>query len=234
MSFRPTFANSGVTRFSIWITVGVVSVAGIEIPKYEVIAKHDGYEVRQYAPQIVAEVTMTGEFQDAMNGGFRKLADYIFGNNTKVTGGAASQSENIEMTAPVLEREVNSEKIEMTAPVLEQQSKPDARVVSFVMPSKYTLETLPRPNIADVRIVEVPSKHYAVNHFSGTVTDDKAAMKKQELLDALKRDKLEAVGVPLLAQYNPPWTPHPMRRNEVMVEIVLEEVGDAATGKPSK
>ncbi|MBI5091879.1 MAG: heme-binding protein [Candidatus Hydrogenedentes bacterium] len=219
---------------TIWIAVGVVSVAGIETPKYEVIAKHDGYEVRQYAPQIVAEVTMGGEFREAMNGGFRKLADYIFGNNTKVIDGPASGSEKIEMTAPVLEQEVSSEKIKMTAPVLEQQSKTDTRVVSFVMPSKYTLDTLPKPNNADVRVVEVPAKRYAVNRFSGTATQDKAAKKKQDLLDALKRDKIEAVGAPLLAQYNPPWTPPLMRRNEVMVEIATERAGNAATGQSSE
>jgi len=207
---------------SIWIAVGVISVAGIETPKYEVISEHDGYEVRQYAPHIVAEVTMNGEFRDAMNGGFRKLADYIFGNNTKVTGDAAAGSENIEMTAPVLEREVRSEKIEMTAPVLEQQNTPDARVVAFVMPDKYTIDTLPKPNNPDVKIVEVPAKRYAAIRFSGSVTDAKAAEKKQQLLEALKRDKIETVGAPLLAQYNPPWTPPPMRRNEVMVEIVPE------------
>jgi DNA gyrase inhibitor GyrI len=102
------------------------------------------------------------------------------------------------------------------------------------MPSKYTLETLPKPNSPDVRIVEVPAKRYAVDRFSGTVTDDKAERKKRELLDALKRDKIETLGAPLLAQYNPPWTPPPMRRNEVMVEIVSEVVDGAAPGKPSK
>jgi effector-binding domain-containing protein len=208
-----------MTGLAIWIAVGVVSVAGIETPRYEIVSEHDGYEIRQYAPHIVAEVTMEGDFRTAMNGGFRKLADYIFGNNTKTEDGSPAGSEKIEMTAPVIERVVRSEKIEMTAPVLEQQTQTGTRVVSFVMPSKYSMDTLPKPNNAEVRLVEVPSKRYAVIRFSGTVSEASAAERKEKLLELLKRDALETIGEPMLAQYNPPWTPPPMRRNEVMVEL---------------
>jgi hypothetical protein len=202
-----------------WIAVGIVSVAGIETPGYDVVTKHDDYEIRQYAPYIAAEVTMEGEYRNSMNGGFRKLADYIFGNNSKATGGESEDPESIEMTAPVLEREVVPEKIAMTAPVVEQETPGGNRIVSFIMPSKYSMDTIPKPNNPDVTLVEVPAKRFAVLRFSGRVSHDKAQKKKQSLLSSLERDKVDTVGEPMLAQYNPPWTPPPMRRNEVLVEL---------------
>lgn len=200
----------------VWIGIGVASVAGIEEPKYTVTATYEGFEVREYAPYIVAQVTVEGAFDDALNQGFRKIADYIFGNNTKRTG---ESSEKIAMTAPVIEQGVASEKIAMTAPVIEQDSAGNTRVVAFVMPSSYTMETLPTPNNPEVRLVPVAPKRFAVMRFSGNVSEADAASRKQELRDLVKAAKLETVGEPLLAQYNPPWTPPFMRRNEVLLEL---------------
>lgn len=208
-----------VIGMAVFIGIGVASVAGIERPEYEVLSEHDGYEVRQYAPHIVAEVTVEGEFRDALNRGFRKLADYIFGNNTTRDNSRPGGSEKVEMTAPVIEREVPSEKIAMTAPVIEREQPSGSRVVSFVMPSKYSLETLPKPNNDEVRLVEVPAKRFAVIRFSGTVSAAKAADMKNKLRELLKRDSIETAGEPMLAQYNPPWTLPPLRRNEVMIEL---------------
>jgi effector-binding domain-containing protein len=200
-----------------WVGVGYASVAGIETPKYSVVEKRDGYEIREYEPQIVAEVTVEGPQDKALNQGFRKIADYIFGNNTKVSG-AGSGSEKIAMTAPVLEQTGTSEKISMTAPVLEQGTS-GKHVVSFVMPSSYTLESLPKPGNSEVTLREVPKRKYAVLRFSGYAPESKSAKKKATLLDFAKRDALDTIGEPILAQYNPPWTPPFMRRNEVMVEV---------------
>lgn len=208
---------------AIWIAVGLVSVAGIETPEYEVISSHDGYEIREYKPYIAAEVTMEGEFRGAMNGGFRTLADYIFGNNAKADG--STESESIAMTAPVMEQAAPSEKIAMTAPVTEQQTNSGARVVSFIMPSEYTMETIPKPNNPAVTLVEVPAKRFAAHRFSGRVPLKKAESKKQFLLDALTRDGVTTIGAPMLAQYNPPWTPPFMRRNEVLI-VVMEPVSE--------
>lgn len=206
-----------MTGLGVLAVVGVFSISGIETPEYEVTSKEDGYEIRAYAPQLVAEVTMTGAYRQSMNGGFRKLADFIFGNNQ--APGPGDGSEEIAMTAPVLEREASSTEIAMTAPVLERETEDDRRVIAFVMPSQYTLETIPKPNNSDVRLVEVPSKTYAVCRFSGWVGESKAEKKKKEFAETLARDKRETVGEPILAQYNPPWTPPFMRRNEILVEL---------------
>jgi hypothetical protein len=64
-----------------------------------------------------------------------------------------------------------------------------------------------------------PKFWFVVIRFSGTVSEASAAERKENLLELLKRDSIETIGEPTLAQYNPPWTPPPMRRNEVMVEL---------------
>lgn len=200
-----------------WIGVGVYSIAGIEQPPYEVIESRDGYEIRQYAPQLAAEVEVDGDFTAATNRGFRALADYIFGNNT--APGEDVGAESIAMTAPVIEQEAVSSPIPMTSPVVERSADANKRVITFIMPSAYTLDTIPRPNNPEVKLVEIPARRCAVLRFSGSMNDDVAAEKKALLSSYLERDGLEGTGPPMLAQYNPPWTPPFMRRNEVLVEL---------------
>jgi hypothetical protein len=196
-----------------WIVAGYVPTRGIETPKYELVSKAKGYEIRQYAPRIVAEVEVSGTYKDSLNQGFRKVADYIFGNNS-VKG-------SISMTAPVLhEKQPASEKISMTAPVLhEKAGEKGTYKLAFVMPSKYTMDTLPKPNNPDISLRPVPQKKYAVRTYGGYATEGKVERETNKLLDALKQDSLATVGTPVSAQFNPPWTPPFMRHNEVMVEL---------------
>ena len=84
----------------------------IEEAKYKLLDRDGDFELRQYEPQIVAETMVEGDFQDVGNEGFRRLYDYISGNNRK--------QQTIPMTAPV-SQEANSEKIPMTAPVNQQK-----------------------------------------------------------------------------------------------------------------
>lgn len=67
------------------------------------------------------------------------------------------------MTAPVAESA--SEPVAMTAPVMEQGTG-DARRVTFSMPSKYTMGTLPKPNNSAVKLREIPAHRVAVTRFS--------------------------------------------------------------------
>ncbi|SDZ91039.1 SOUL family heme-binding protein [Microbulbifer marinus] len=184
----------------------------VEEPEYSVTEQSAPFELRTYQPRIVAEVVVAGSMDEASSMGFRLLANYIFGNNTAGNGG----SEKIQMTAPV-SMEPRSEKISMTAPVSMQESGGRWRV-SFVMPSRYTMETLPRPNNAAVTIRQLPETRYAVIRFSGLAGEQKVAQKTADLLAWLDEKGLRASGEPELARYNPPWTLPFLRRNEVMVE----------------
>lgn len=129
-----------------------------EEPEYKVIKEYDEFEIREYSPYLVAETEIDSTFEDAGNAAFRFLFDYISGNNIK--------KEEIEMTIPVNQSKSDSEgeEIEMTTPV-NQSAKLNADgkyVISFVMPTKYTLETIPTPKNDRVKIRKVESKTVAV------------------------------------------------------------------------
>ena len=202
-----------------WIGVGIASISGIATPEYRVLSTHDGYEVREYAPQLVARVEVEGNFEESLNRGFRKLAGFIFGDNTAHAGSGTQGSQAIAMTAPVLEQGAESASIAMTAPVIEVAPKSGKRQITFVMPREYTLATIPRPKDPEIHLIEIPTRRYAALAFSGWVNADKAATMKSRLLDYLKRDGQIPTDDPALAQYNPPWTPPFMRRNEILVPL---------------
>ena len=176
------------------------------------IKKSKGYEIRAYPSHIVAQTIVKGAHQQAMNLGFRIIAGYIFGGNTK--------KESIAMTAPVKEEQLVSTKIAMTAPVT-FNIEGNSRVVSFVMPKSYSLDTLPTPNDSRVKLVKVPPRKMAVLHFSWFRNSDRIDEMKKKLLLALSRDKIEIIGNPSYAGYNAPWTPPWMIRNEIMIEIKM-------------
>lgn len=184
-----------------------------EEPKFTLLEKDQSYELRVYAQRIIAEVEVDGDMSEASGKGFRLIADFIFGNNTAQSG----TREKISMTTPVA---INPavEKIVMTAPVGIQQSK-KGWSVSFVMPSKYTLDTLPKPNNQQVKIKLIPAQKFAVISFSGLVDEDKMYVKSVELNQWITQKNLKVLGTPQLARYNPPWTLPFLRRNELMVEV---------------
>jgi SOUL heme-binding protein len=186
----------------------------IEEPKYDVLEASEAFELRAYKPMIVAETFVDGDLDAASSKGFKLIADYIFGNNKSATGA----SEKISMTVPVT-MEPKSEKISTTAPVSMQEAAGKWRV-HFVMPSKYTLDTLPVPNNAEVKLRQVESKKFAVIRFSGFAGEGKTAKKTEELLAWLQTKQIKPAGVPELARYNAPWTLPFLRRNEVMVEYL--------------
>jgi len=182
-----------------------------EEPSYTVIEQSGDFELRRYSPMIVAETQVSGPMDAASSAGFRLIADYIFGNNTSRAGG----NEKISMTAPVT-MEPKPEKISMTVPVSMEQTGEQWRV-HFVMPSQYTLDSLPTPNNSAVSLREVPASNYAVIRFSGLVSEEKRAEKAAELMTWIDSKGIKPVGEPKLARYNPPWTLPFLRRNEVMV-----------------
>lgn len=183
-------------------------MSNVEQPDYKVVSSQGKIEIRDYSPMILAEVEVSGERKEAIRKGFRILADYIFGNNTS--------KKKMEMSAPVTSE--LSEKIAMTAPVL-QESHRDKWKVRFVMPKKYTLDMLPKPNSNDVSLIAVPSKRFVVIRFSGFANSKNIARHTEELEAYILAEKLHRVGGTLLAFYNPPWTIPFLRRNEIMVEI---------------
>jgi hypothetical protein len=186
-----------------------------EQPKYEIVKKYDGFELRRYAPYIVAETVVSGEFDDAGNKAFRILFKYISGDNLKKT--------EIPMTAPVNQSLATDagEKIEMTAPVEQAPhgKDTDTYVFSFIMPSKYTLETLPSPVDPRVILRQVKSRLLAALTYSGTWSEKRYRQHEAALLEAVKNAGLITIGEPIFARYNSPFTLWFLRKNEVLVEV---------------
>jgi len=193
------------------LIVGVLAgpvISNVEKPDYKVIQSEQNIEIRQYKPNIIAEVEVEGKREDAIGDGFSLIADYIFGNNKVKL--------DIAMTAPVQQQE--SKKIAMTAPV-QQQSNGESWQISFVMPSEYTMESLPEPNNDRVRLKEILTKKFVVIEFSGTSSNENINEHENKLMNYIAANKLKIIGSPKYAFYNAPLTLPFMRRNEVMIEI---------------
>lgn len=187
-------------------TVGIR--VGTEEPHYVATALSDRVEIRRYGPRIAAETTVTADENRARNIGFRRLAGYIFGGNHR--------DETIAMTSPVSQQ--SREKIAMTAPVAQARDG-EQSTIRFYMPSKWTLETLPKPDDDEVRLVTVPGETLAVLRFSGDRSPRAVAEKTRELSETLRANGIEVVGSPQSWFYDPPWTLPFRRRNEIVIPV---------------
>jgi effector-binding domain-containing protein len=184
----------------------------VEQPSYSVVESWGDIELRDYPQLIAAEVEVPGERKQAINAGFRMIADYIFGNN--------APRQKIAMTAPVTQQA--GEKIAMTAPV-SQQAVGSMWKVRFIMPSRYTLDTLPTPNNPDVKLIRVPAERVAVIRYSGSADEDSISRHRKLLLERIAQQGLTVNGEPTMAFYNPPWTLPFLRRNEILAKVSVQD-----------
>jgi hypothetical protein len=182
----------------------------IEQPRYAVLQRDGNFELRRYEPYIVAEIEVSASFEEAGNVAFRPLAAYIFGENRG--------SEKMEMTAPVTQTP-RGEKIGMTAPVIQSTAASGVYMVSFVMPSRYTMATLPLPMDERIHFREVPSTLAAAWTYRGGWSQARYAKEEKALRAALVKAKRTALGPAVWARYNAPYWPWFMRRNEILVEV---------------
>ena len=183
-------------------------MSNVEVPAYKILKKEQNIEIRQYPPLIIAEVKTAGSRQASISDGFRILADFIFGNN--------EGEKRLSINGPITQQE--GIKIAMTAPV--QQEKTDAEwATSFIMPSKFSIDTIPNPIDDRIKIIQIPSKRYAVITFSGRSTEENLTKHTNELEKYMNGSSYSKVGNAKYAFYNPPWTLPFLRRNEVQFEL---------------
>ena len=182
----------------------------IEQPRYTILQRDGNFELRRYEPYIVAEIEVSASFEEAGNVAFRPLANFIFGENRR--------SEKMEMTAPVTQT-AKGEKIGMTAPVIQSAGSSGVYTVSFVMPSRYKLATLPLPVDERIHFREVPSAVTAVWAYRGGWSEARYAKEEKDLRAALVKAKRAVLGPAVWARYNAPFWPSFMRRNEILVEV---------------
>jgi effector-binding domain-containing protein len=198
--------NMPLNGFIFSLLMGISTMAhSIEEPAYTLLNTIDDVEIRHYAPVIQAVTTLPDNARSGS--GFKRLAGFIFGGN--------DASHKIAMTAPVQET-LGSEQPEM----------------AFTMPNTYTLDTLPTPDDEGVRLMEIPERTVAVIKFSGWATNSKINRYTAALTQFIESNNLEPLSGAMLNQYNPPWTPPFMRRNEVMLEIINPATASLPTQEP--
>jgi len=198
--------------FAAIAAVLVTSTAmAIEEPRFNVLQKDGSFELREYPPYIVAETRVEAGFEDAGSLAFQRLFRYISGNNIA--------QQKIAMTAPVTQS--RGEKISMTAPV-SQVADGNAYLVAFTLPSTYTLATAPQPLDPTIQIRAVPAQLIACWRYSGRWTESNYRDHEVLLRERINSRELIARGNPVLARYNPPFTPWFMRRNEVLIPVARQ------------
>ena len=180
----------------------------VEEAAYSVLKSDGEYEIRQYEPMILAETTMDGDYRSTSGKAFGRLSSYIFGENRAES--------NIDMTTPVLQEQGGKE-IAMTAPIIQKKSG-EKWVMAFVMPRKYTMETIPRPLDKDIVLREVPPAKVAVIRYSGFHSEKNITKYSERLNDWIVENGYRPASKPRAASFNPPWTLPFLRRNEVHID----------------
>ncbi|MFC1827575.1 heme-binding protein [Thermodesulfobacteriota bacterium] len=191
------------------IIIGAADAMGVEEAKYKVFKKDGRFEIRDYAPHILAETIVEGDIEEAGNKAFQRLFGYISGDNRS--------REKVAMTAPV-SQEARKEKIKMTAPV-GQQNVQGKWAVSFMMPASYTLETLPEPEDPKISLRQVPAHRMAAVRYSGFWSEKNYLRYRKMLESWIQEEGLTIVGEPVWARYNPPFTLWFLRRNEILIPV---------------
>lgn len=199
------------TGFMVAAMIGSGNAMAVEEAQYTLVLKEQRFEVRDYAPHVVAQTLVDGDFDQAGSKAFSRLFDYISGNNTS--------SQKIAMTAPVAQ-EKTGEKIDMTSPVGQQQVN-GRWAVSFMMPAAQSLETLPTPKDPQVTLRQVPAQMMAAVRYSGFWSEDAYTRNERDLNAWIKQNAYRIVGEPVWARYNPPFMPWFLRRNEILIPIEM-------------
>ncbi|MGI9242789.1 MAG: SOUL family heme-binding protein [Verrucomicrobiales bacterium] len=182
-----------------------------ETPNYRIMEELGEVELREYEAYLVAQVAVDGDLEGAGNRGFKVLAGYIFGGNRG--------SSRISMTGAVTQESAPKEtKIQMTSPVTQQRGEGDF-VIQFMMPSEFTLDTLPVPDDDRIELREVPARQLAAIRYSGRWSKRSYQANLERMCDVLHEASLTPTGEPVWARYDPPFKPWFMRRNEVLTEF---------------
>ena len=184
----------------------------LEMPEYEVLKSNGALELRAYKSFLTAQVEVSGSFDEAGSRGFRLLAKYIFGGNQSNT--------SISMTAPVSMQPIFSkEELDTINPLSVTETQPKRWQITFSMPSKFTLESLPDPQDRRIKLIEQPAETVAVIVFSGRVNSANVNKYERQLMDWVKTENLNVNGTATIARYNDPFTFPWNRRNELMIKV---------------
>jgi hypothetical protein len=200
---RKTMIYLSVTAFFVLAGIfawNTMARAAYESAEYKVVESDGKFEVREY-PDLMLVATTTKLDAQGRNGSFMKLFRYISGANE------------------------SDKKIAMTTPVFMENDKEDSAVrMGFVMPKDISAEGVPAPSGEGVDVRKRAGGRFAVLRFSGQLNAKSAEESETKLRTWMATkglvadDSLESSGVET-AGYDPPFTPGPLRRNEVLIRL---------------
>ena len=191
----------------------------LEQPKFQSLEKDAAFELRLYSPMVVAEVVVQGDLTSAGKDGSRLVKQYIFREGPNASLDQNKQaSDKISMTLPVT-MEKEPEKISMTLPVTMEAKSTSSYRLHFVMPSSYTLNTLPKSADPRVTIRAIPEQKFASIRFSKFSTEANVAEQTALLKSWMDKKGLVASGPPQFARYDPPSVPPLLRRSEILIPV---------------
>jgi hypothetical protein len=173
-----------------------MAFAVTEKQKYRSVHTEKEFEIRFYPSAILATVYSDARsYRELATPGFRKLAGYIFGGNESDT------------------------KISMTSPVHMDMNQAS---MSFVMPSSFSEENLPKPDDPGVKLERTDDVYVAVIRFGGYATDKDISHYSEKLKTMLEEKGIKWYGNFRFLGYNPPFQPFG-RKNEIIVNVEWKE-----------
>lgn len=179
-----------------------------ETPNFDIVDQVGDAVIRRYPTRLAADTVVdTDDVEQAREKGFKRLAGYIFGDNTPRI--------KIAMTAPVAQ---STHKIEMTAPVSQARMETGWRI-RFFLPSRFNQANAPQPTDNRVVLQSLPPETYAVLQFSHSRSESAVHRHITLLEHTLSGSRWQPSGPAVAWFYDPPWTLPFLRRNEVAIPV---------------
>ncbi len=174
-----------------------------EEPDYRTLATDGDFQIREYPAMTVAETVVFGPRGEALDEGFRALADYIFAKTR--------DGEQLPMMQD------SGDPMASDPPLFDDELEGGWRT-RFVMPAGRIIDNLPPP-AAGVELVELDPRRVGVVSFAGRPGDRGLAEQEDRLRGWLARRGEASEAEPEYAFYNSPVIPGPLRRNEVWLAL---------------
>ena len=187
------------------ISIGVATItffgweltarSAYESAEYTVIESEGSFETREY-PDLMMAVTDTSFKSKRDDGSFMRLFRYISGANQK------------------------KQKVAMTTPVFMEPGTSDQMgQMGFVIPKTIVQQRIPEPSNNNVLIRKRVGGRFAVIRFAGHMNRESVANAEEDLRKWMAEKGFNGNGEIETAGYDPPWTPGPLRRNEVLIRL---------------
>ena len=169
--------------------------------EYRTLQTFSDFEIREYAPCVIAEVKVSAQYSTASSSAFAYLFKYISKSN--------KTSQQIAMTAPV----IAAQKVD--------GSESEDWFVSFVMPSGSTFGRLPHPNDPRVVLRELDKQTCIATSFRGKATQELSEKKVSELRAAAARENIAVSSETRICRFDPPFKPGFLQYNEIVIPLML-------------